>query len=119
MSGHVGGVLRTCGAVRYSQSGARGADGKWVAGAEVSTIHKDVNLQPVSEKELANLGIGAERIEDYRKAYINDGLTADLTPQDEWEFDAPGLVGVRFTMDSTDNRPWNNYCKIVVHRNDR
>ena len=103
---------------RYAQSGARGADGKWVDGAEAPTTHK-LNLQPLSDKELVNIGAGGERVQDFRKFYINDGLTAELDPQDEWEFDSPELTGVRFTVYMLDNRPWRKYCKCVVHKNDR
>ena len=118
MVGHVSSVLKTCIGTRTARSGARGSDGRWVEGAETESTH-NVNLQPVTEKDLANLGIGGERIQDFRKAYINDGTTGVLTPQDEWEFDCEGLVGKTFTVDAIDNRPWNNYCKIVVHLNDR
>ena len=106
-------------ATRYSQSGARDAKGKWVANAEgAGTPHK-INLQPLSDKELTNLGAGGERIQDFRKFYVNDGDLYSLTPQDEWEFDTPDLAGVRFTVYMLDNRPWRNYCKCVVARNDR
>lgn len=105
-------------ATRYSQSGARDAKGKWVAGAEVGSPHK-INLQPLSDKELINLGAGGERIQDFRKFYVNDGDLYSLTPQDEWEFNTPDLAGIRFTVYMLDNRPWRNYCKCVVARNDR
>lgn len=103
---------------RYAQSGSRGTDGKWTSGAETPTTHK-LNLQPLSDKELVNIGAGGERIQDFRKFYVNDGGTHDLTPQDEWEFDSPELSGIRFTVYMLDNRPWRNYCKCVVARNDR
>lgn len=118
MAGHVTSVLRTCKGTRFARSGARDGKGRWVEGAEAASIH-DVNLQPLSDKDIANLGIGGERVQDFRKAYINDGTTGELTPQDEWEFDCEGLAGQRFTIDAIDNRPWNNYCKIVMHLNDR
>lgn len=105
-------------ATRYAQSGSRGSDGKWASGAETSTSH-NINLQPLSDKELVNLGAGGERVQDFRKFYINDGSTQSLTPQDEWEFDAPEFAEQRFTVYMLDNRPWRNYCKCVVHLNDR
>ena len=106
-------------ATRYGQSGARDGKGKWVANAEdPGTPHK-INLQPLSDKELTNLGAGGERIQDFRKFYVNKGDLYSLTPQDEWEFDTPDLAGVRFTVYMLDNRPWRNYCKCVVARNDR
>lgn len=106
-------------ATRYSQSGSRGGDGKWVAAAESGDDPFFVNLQPLTEKELINLGAGGERIQDFRKMYFNTGDLQSLTPQDEWEFNGAGLVGVRFTTYMLDNRPWRNYCKCVVARNDR
>ena len=118
MLGFIDDVFESVPATRYSQSGSRGSDGKWAAGAETDTAHT-VNLQPLSEKEVSNLGIGAERIQDYRKIYVNDGDLYSLTPQDEWSFDTPDLSGIRFTVYKMDNRPWRSYCKCVVHRNDR
>lgn len=118
MLGFVDDEFESVPATRHSQSGSRGSDGKWAAGAEADTAHT-VNLQPLSEKEVSNLGIGAERIQDYRKIYVNDGDLYSLTPQDEWSFDTPDLSGIRFTVYKMDNRPWRSYCKCVVHRNDR
>lgn len=118
MLGHIDDVFESISATRYAQSGARGSDGKWVSGAETSSPHK-VTLQPLSDKELTNLGAGAERVQDFRKVYVNDGDLFSITPQDEWEFDSPDLAGIRFTTYMLDNRPWRNYCKCVVHRNDR
>jgi len=117
MEGHIDDCLQSIPATRYSQSGAR-VDGRWVAGPETPTPHK-VTLQPLSEREVANLGEGAERVQDYRKIYVNDGDLYSITPQDEWVFDSPELSGLRFTTYRLDNRPWRNYCKCVVHLNDR
>ncbi len=118
MEGHIDDAFQSIPATRYSQSGSRDSKGRWVSGVESGSPHK-VNLQPLSDKEIANLGEGAERIQDFRKIYVNDGDLYSLTPQDEWEFDAPDLAGIRFTVYAMDNRPWRNYCKCVVHRNDR
>ena len=118
MLGHIDDTFESMPATRYAQSGARGSDGKWTSGAETETPHK-VTLQPLSDKELANLGVGAERVQDFRKVYVNDGDLYSITPQDEWEFDSPDLSGIRFTTYMLDNRPWRSYCKCVVHRNDR
>jgi len=119
MFGFVDEVFRSVPAIRYSQSGARDNMGKWVKGAECKDDKRAVNLQPLSDKELVNLGAGGERIQDFRKIYINDGDLYSITPQDEWEFDTPDLEGVRFSTYMLDNRPWRNYCKCVVVRNDR
>jgi hypothetical protein len=119
MDGFVDDDLKSVTANKYGQSGARDAKGRWVAAAEDAVIPYDVNLQPLSDKELTNLGAGGERIQDFRKFYVNKGDLFSLTPQDEWEFDTPDLAGVRFTTYAMDNRPWRNYCKCVVARNDR
>lgn len=118
MEGFIDDDFQSAQATRYAQSGARNGSGKWVSGAEVSTEH-GVNLQPLTEKELVNLGAGGERIQDFRKFYVNDGDLFSITPQDEWEFNTPDLLGIRFTVYMLDNRPWRNYCKCVVARNDR
>ena len=111
--------IGTIPATLFSQSGSRGADGKWVAGVEGAGVPYDVILQPVTDKELINLGAGGERIQDFRKIYLTDVGTISLTPEDEWEFNATGLNGVRFKVYAMDNRPWRNYCKCVVARVDR
>ena len=103
---------------RFSNSGARGTDGRWVAGVPVESSHS-VNIQPLSDREAVNLGVAGERIQDFRNIYINDGDLYSISPQDEWEFDAVDLVGQRFKTYSMDNRPTRNYCKCVVSRNDR
>lgn len=118
MSDHIDDDFQSIPATRFARSGSRGSDGRWTEGAETSTPHK-ITLQPLSEREKQNLGEGAERLEDLRKIYVNDGDLYSLTPQDEWEFDSPDLAGIRFTVYMMDNRPWRNYCKCVVHRNDR
>lgn len=118
MTGFVDDVIESVPATRFARSGSRGSDGRWSEGPETATPRK-VNLQPLGDKEIANLGKGGERVQDFRKIYINDGDLYSLTPQDEWEFDTPDLAGVRFTVSAFDNRPWRNYCKCVVHRNDR
>ncbi len=106
-------------ATMYKQAGARDSKGRWVSNAEAVGVPYSVNLQPLSDKELFNLGAGGERIQDFRKFYVNEGDLYSLTPQDEWEFSDPDLSGIRFTVYLLDNRPWNNYCRCVVHRNDR
>ena len=118
MSDHIDDVFQSVPAIRYAQSGGRGSDGRWADGAETATPHK-VTLQPLNDREIQNLKEGAERIEDFRKIYVNDGDLYSLSPQDEWEFDSPDLAGIRFTVYMMDNRPWRNYAKLVVHRNDR
>lgn len=119
MEGFVDDVFESMPATRFSQSGDRDSKGRWAADPEGTGTPHTINLQPLSDKELANLGAGAERVQDFRKFYVNDGDLYSITPQDEWEFDTPDLAGKRFTLDALDNRPWRNYCKGIIHLNDR
>ena len=119
MDGFIDDDFKSVVANKYGQSGARDAKGRWVGNAEDPVKPYDVNLQPLTEKELINIGAGGERIQDFRKFYVNKGDLYSLTPQDEWEFITPDLDGIRFTVYMLDNRPWRNYCKCVVAKNDR
>lgn len=116
MSDHIDDDFESMPATRYVRSGARDSEGVWVEGAKVPKKHK-VTVQPLSGREISNLGVGGTRIEDYRKIYINDGELQSLTPQDEWVFsDMPDDT---YKVHSMDNRPWRSYCKLMVRRNDR
>lgn len=74
-----------------------------------------VTLQAVSERELMSLSGGGERVVDVRRVYINDGDLTALTNGDLWQFD--GLVGT-YRVIKLDNRPWRNYCKLIVSLKD-
>lgn len=112
MKGHIDSVFVSAPAKRIREVGSSYVNGKWVDGSETTTSHK-VTLQPLSEREIQNLNIGAERIGDMRKIYVNDG--GDHKLNDNWLF--AGVDGL-FKSVHVDNRPWRNYCKIIVSRID-
>lgn len=82
---------------------------------EGNPIAHKVTLQPVSDKEIQFLGLGARRIGDLRKIYVNDGETQSIAPSDVWT-----LAGVdgKFRAIKIDNRPWRNYARIIISRED-
>lgn len=81
-----------------------------------------VNVQPVTDKQIQHLSIGAERINDVRRIYVNDGNLYSILPSDEWVFG--GIEAQQLGIEGTfrclelDNRPWRNYCKAIVIRKD-
>lgn len=114
MSGHIDGIFKSVDATRSGKSGGAYVNGHWVAGVETTNAH-NVNLQPLNEKEIQSLSIGAERIGDMRKIYVNDGDMYNIAESDIWTF--TGIDG-EFKTVSLDNRPWRNYCKAIVSRID-
>ncbi len=114
MTGHIDSTFESVGATRTGYTGGGYVDGKWVDGASVDTAHT-INLQPLSDKERRTLQEAGERVVDARKVYVNDGDLYSISEADTWVF--IGISGVFKTV-SLDNRPWRNYCKIVVSRKD-
>lgn len=115
MIGHIDDCFQSVPATRTANTGDYEADGIWQAGAGAQSSHK-VTVQPVSEKEIESIETGGERIIDWRRIYVNDGDLYAITPADTWELS--GIDGV-FRCMKLDNRPWRNYCKIIVGRNDQ
>ena len=101
-------------------SGGSYIDGKWVPAAGAPSPH-NVNVQPLNMKQIKALEIGAERVEDYRNVWVNDGLIAEISPSDKWTFS--GVDGT-FKVTQLDNRAnyptgySRNYCKFVAVRED-
>lgn len=87
-------------------------NGIWVDGTP-QTQDYDINVQNVTLRELDFPLTGGERIVDLRKIYVNSGDTSTFDETDEWEFS-----GQRWKVMGMDNRPWRNYCKILVNRVD-
>jgi len=113
MYGHIDSCFESVPANRFRNDSGSYVEGIWVTpDADVSTPHT-VTVQPLSEKELSDivLMLGAERILDSRKIYVNDGDLYQLSQSDEWEFD--GIDG-RFKTAKLDSRPWRNYAKVIV-----
>lgn len=114
MSGHIDSTFESVTATRTAKAGGAYVDGKWVDGSSAATNHI-VNLQPLNDRERKTLQEAGERIIDARKIYVNDGDIYSVSEADMWSF--AGVDGVFKTV-SVDNRPWRNYCKIVVSRKD-
>lgn len=113
MAGHIDDCFQSVPANRYRNGTGEYVEGIWEqSGPDVVTPHK-VTIQPLSEKELqdAQIMLGAERVLDSRKVYVNDGDLYKISPADEWQFE--GIEG-RFKTAKLDNRPWRNYCKVIV-----
>lgn len=115
MEGFIDETFVSVAATRISEVGGKFVDGKWVEGTKLRSPHI-VTLQQASGKEINNLSRGGERIIDGRSGYINDGIDYSISPSDTWEFS--GLAGT-FKTQMLDNRPWRNYCKIIVSRLDK
>lgn len=112
MDGFIDDEFQSIDATRIPQGGSY-VDGLWVAAASAPIAHK-VTIQALSEREIDSLALGGERILDMRKIYVNDGVLASITPADIWSFDGQQWKAVKM-----DNRPWRNYCKIIVSRFDQ
>lgn len=69
-------------------------------------------VQPLSPRELNLLGIGLERIQDYRKIYINSG-NMELLNRLNGYFT---LNGEKFKAIQVDYRPARKYCKLILCR---
>lgn len=112
MTGHIGPVFETHSATRKSFSGGSYVDGVWTDGSETTTTHS-VTIQPASDREIETIEKGGDRISDARRIYINDGVLAEISQADTWEFE-----GQQWKCYKLDNRPWRNYCKAIVARFD-
>lgn len=113
MGGHIDDVFESVTAQRQPRGGSY-VNGRWVPSEGDSSSHR-VNLQPMTTREIQTLQDGGERIIDGRRVYVNDGDLYNITPSDLWTF--PGVDGT-FKAVALDNRPWRNYCKIMVSRID-
>ncbi len=112
MAGGIDGVFQSVPATRTTNSTGSYVDGIWVPGVPVTTDFI-VNIQPVSQQELDFLTQGGERVLDLRRVYVNDGPLDGIDETGIWEF-----LGKRWKAIRVDNRPWRNYCKCIVSRED-
>ena len=83
----------------------------------------NANVQPVSDKEIEFLQIGAERINDVRVIHRNDGKGIEVsTPgklADILVFaETPDNPATWWKSIATDYRPWHNFCRAVVAKLD-
>ena len=113
MLGHVSGDLSS-GQISFVTSVRTFVDGIETL-AKSNTLTYQANIQPMSAKEVQHLGVGLERIRDYRKIYINSG---DLNKLDTLDYGTGHIemLGHRWKVIFSDIRPNRNYCKLVVAR---
>ena len=114
MSGFIDADFKSIPANQITQTGGYDGDGIWDSGIDSPPIPYDVNVQTLNDRELNNLNIGGERVEDYRKLYINDGDFHALSPKAFWDFDANNVGTQRYKVIKSDIRKWRSYAKITV-----
>lgn len=100
-----------------------GPGGKWVE-TKVATEQelKFVNIQPLSLKKaeiLSSQEGGVVNPTDFRTVRINDGT--QIYPDDDGKFAqslrfSDGRTVRTWRVRESDNRPWRNYCKVIVER---
>lgn len=120
MFGHIDDVFTSTNGTRISKTGGSYVGGKWVGGVETTSPHR-VNIQPLNNKEIQALQIGGERIGDYRKVWVNDGLIGEISEADNWTFEGIDGLFKSVQVDNRSNYPSafnRNYCKIIVARID-
>ena len=111
MKGHIDNVFKSVPAVHVGKLGQY-VDGIWQE-TMLPPVQYLVNIQPLSDREIDFLPRGGERIVDSRRIYVNSGDLDTIQLAGEWVF-----LGVRWKIAHTDNRPWRNYCRVVVYRLD-
>lgn len=84
----------------------------------------DANIQPLNDREIEFLQIGAERINDFRVVHRNDGLGIQISTDDKLAdillfSPYPGVEDATWWKSiNTDYRPWHNFCRALVVRLD-
>lgn len=112
MKGHIDNIFKSVPATHVGKSGAY-VDGIWTP-VTSAPVAFQVNIQPLNDKELSFLQQGGQRIVDPRKIYVNSGDLNSVQLDGEWVF-----LGQRWKIIRTDNRPWRNYCRVIVDRFDQ
>lgn len=112
MKGHIDNVFKSVPATFVSRGGSY-INGIWVPVIDEVVSTFKVTIQPLTDRELDFLERGGERIVDGRKIYVNNGDLNVITLQGDWEF-----LSQKWKAVKTDNRPWRNYCKVIVSRYD-
>lgn len=111
MRGHIDTVFESEKATRVYRGNGYYDEGIWVEAPEVKETYV-ANVQPLNDREIASLGIGAERINSVLKIYINNNIN-DLSLVDDWILD-----GERYKTIRTDKRKKRTYIKIIAERYD-
>lgn len=71
-------------------------------------------VQPMVAREIQALGIGVDRIKDYRKIHVNDSSAKKFYGlKGHFEFD-----GSNWRPIDIDYRPLRTYCRVTLARND-
>lgn len=114
MQGHVDAKFESIPVVRIKVNGRN----NYVNGILQPTDAPDdsqfiVNVQKASDRQIETLARAGKRVLDVRNLYVNNGDIESITEQDDWEF-----LNQRWQTVGLDNRPWRNYCKVVVSRYD-
>jgi hypothetical protein len=83
----------------------------------------NANVQPVSDKEIEFLQIGAERINDVRVIHRNDGKGIEVSTEGKLAdilvfAETPDKPATWWKSVATDFRPWHNFCRAVVAKLD-
>ena len=83
----------------------------------------NANVQPVSDKEIEFLQIGAERINDVRVIHRNDGKGIEVSVPGQLAdilvfAETPDKEPTWWKSIATDFRPWHNFCRAVVAKLD-
>ena len=116
MFGFVDDVFTSAKITIKRDSGGSYVNGIWQSGAIVESVH-NATVQPLSIKEVNQLDIGADRIKDYFKIYINDESIGQIDPRDKILIDD---LGGEYQAYQVDNRIsfGRGYCKIIAAKVD-
>lgn len=113
MSGQIDDVFTSHVGMRVTDTGGR-VEGKWVDSLSDSEPF-NVTVQSASDREIQTLVSGGERVVDLRRVYPAEGDITSHQRGQLWTFS--GIDGT-FRVVALDVRPWRNYCKLLVSRND-
>lgn len=108
MRGHVDSVFKSVTAVHKTTGNGDYVNGIWQSSGSITQTFI-ANLQPASDREIDFLIQAGERVIDVRRVYINSGDLSVIDQNGDWEF-----LNQRWKTVKCDNRPWRNYCKLIV-----
>ncbi|NMY77693.1 hypothetical protein HBO01_03245 [Pseudomonas rhodesiae] len=122
MRGHVSGPFITHKGVVLNRYSSAIVDFEPVL-AITYTDSFDANVQPVGDKEIEFLQIGAERIDDFRVVHRNDGKGIELSTEGKLSdilvfAETPDKAASWWKAVNRDYRPWHNFCRAVVAKLD-
>ena len=113
MSGHIDSTFESIPVVRVEKAASQRVNGRVVRGAPTNHTGYTATVQPLSDRQKEILTRAGKRILDSRNLYINNGDIQSINLTDDWQFN-----GQSYQCIELDNRPWRNYCKVVVSRYD-